>query len=144
MWGNWSTTVRRTRLTPSYANTANLASDTIINEPKYSSIAALHAVLNDYAATILHTPIDSAGLVEVRRGIAEREATRERLLEEGGDVSVTGTDYDQWMVTLNGTEGGTDPPITFVFNDSPNVTDVRLRARACTFLCFLTLAPTPF
>ena len=26
MWGNWSTTVRRTRLTPSYANSANLAS----------------------------------------------------------------------------------------------------------------------
>ena len=41
MWGNWSTTVRRTRLTPSYANSANLASDSIINEPKYSTIAAV-------------------------------------------------------------------------------------------------------
>ena len=34
MWGNWSTTVRRTRLTPSYANTANLASDSIVYNPK--------------------------------------------------------------------------------------------------------------
>jgi hypothetical protein len=57
MWGNWSTTVRRTRLTPSYANSANLASDSIIYDPKYSTIAALHHILVEYSPTILGTPI---------------------------------------------------------------------------------------
>ena len=45
MWGNWSTTVRRTRLTPSYANTANLASDSIVYNPKYQTIADLHLII---------------------------------------------------------------------------------------------------
>ena len=34
MWGNWSHTIRGTRLTPSYANGACLASDSTINNPK--------------------------------------------------------------------------------------------------------------
>ena len=57
MWGNWSTTVRRTRLTPSYANTANLASDSIIYDPKYTSISTLQKTLAAHAATILHSPL---------------------------------------------------------------------------------------
>ena len=57
MWGNWSTTVRRTRLTPSYANSANLASDSIKYEPKFSHLGALHTLLADNAATILNTPL---------------------------------------------------------------------------------------
>ena len=57
MWGNWSTTVRRTRLTPSYANSANLASDSIVYNPKYTTIAKLQHVLQQYTETILHTKV---------------------------------------------------------------------------------------
>ena len=53
MWGNWSSTVRRTRLTPSYANSANLASDSIVYDPKYTHLAALHNILSNYADAIL-------------------------------------------------------------------------------------------
>ena len=48
MWGNWSDTVRGTRLTPSYANSACLASDGVPNTAKYDTLAALNAVLNHH------------------------------------------------------------------------------------------------
>jgi hypothetical protein len=101
MWGNWSTTVRRTRLTPSYANSANLASDSIAYDPKFTTIGALHRVLARYAPTILHTPVPIGAF-------------------DGGSKP---TD-PQWAVTHNGT--ASDPPLTFVFNDAPNATRVTL------------------
>lgn len=58
-------------------------------EPKYSTIRALHAVLNAYAPTILRTPMPISA------------PTRQK----------------QWRVTLNGSAALGDPPITFVFND---------------------------
>lgn len=88
MWGNWSSTIRRTRLTPAYANSANLASDMTKNEPKYGTISRLHHVLNNYSSTILHTPLPIQ--IDTRR--------------------------QQWAVTHNGSS--TDHPITFVFNDA--------------------------
>jgi hypothetical protein len=103
MWGNWSTTIRRTRLTPSYANSANLASDSIVYNPKYQKIADLHFVLQSYASTILHTPVPIA-----RATIGN----------------------DQWHVTLNGTAG--DRAISFLFNDAVNATDVMLSGKKYT------------
>ena len=87
MWGNWSTTVRRTRLTPSYANSANLASDSIIYDPKFRTIGALQKILAAHAATILHTdlPIN----VSTHAGIR--------------------------TITLAGKAG--DPALSFYFND---------------------------
>jgi hypothetical protein len=101
MWGNWSSTVRRTRLTPSYANTANLASDSIIYDPKYSTIAGLHYVLQNYTATILHTPVP---------------------------IIRVATSPTTWHVTMNGTTG--DPTITFLFNDGPNATTLPFRSQS--------------
>jgi hypothetical protein len=100
MWGNWSTTIRRTRLTPSYANSANLASDSIINEPKYTTIGRLHRLVAQYAPTILHTPVSPNPISK----------------------SIVKPTKATWYVTLNGsssTEGTSDadPPITFAFND---------------------------
>ena len=97
MWGNWSTTIRRTRLTPSYANTANLASDSIIYDPKYSSIATLHKIIAEHASTILHTPLPIS--VTTMTG-------------SGGDTIR--------VVALSGSSG--DPPLTFYFNDDKNKT----------------------
>ena len=98
MWGNWSTTVRRTRLTPSYANTANLASDSIVYNPKYKTIAELHLIVAKYAATILHTPIAA--------------------LSSGGNRQ------SSYQVTLNGT--GSDPALTFAFNEGSNATTLSI------------------
>lgn len=95
MWGNWSTTVRRTRLTPSYANTANLASDSTIYDPKYTTIAALHHVLVNFTSTIMRTPVP---------------------------IVRTSFSPTTWGVTLNGTSG--DPPISFLFNDGVNTTTI--------------------
>ena len=96
MWGNWSTTVRRTRLTPSYANTANLASDSIVYNPKFETIAALHLIVAKYASTILHTPVSA--------------------LPSGN--------HGTYQVTLNGT--GSDEAITFAFNDGENATTMSI------------------
>jgi len=91
MWGNWSTTIRRTRLTPSYANSANLASDTIVYNPKYSKIADLHHVLAANVETILHTPAPMK------------------------QVKVAAPCPDVWSTTHTGTAG--DSAITFLVND---------------------------
>jgi len=96
MWGNWSTTVRRTRLTPSYANTANLASDSIIYDPKYTTLANLHILLQKYAETLLHTPI--------------------------AELTPPKKSTKPYFKTVKGTAG--DDALTFAFNDGLNASQL--------------------
>ena len=96
MWGNWSSTIRRTRLTPSYANSANLASDSIIYDPKYTTIAQLHKVLAAHAGTILATSLPIKTRIDKASGVR--------------------------YVTHNGT--GDQTPVSFYFNDGKHATQV--------------------
>ena len=76
---------------PRYANSANLASDTIVYNPKYSKIADLHHVLAANVETILHTPAPMK------------------------QVKVAAPCPDVWSTTHTGTAG--DSAITFLVND---------------------------
>jgi hypothetical protein len=110
MWGNWSDTIRGTRLTPSYANGACLASDSTINNPKYSSLAALNQLLQAYAETILHTrlPIAPSPLLVIEpRSLSITSTvgtwTSESSGGSGGSFTaatcVAGVPSQQWQLT---------------------------------------------
>lgn len=71
---------------------------------RYTTIAELHHIVDKYAATILHTPIDALAPDGVN---------------VAGEEVKAGTTY---QVTLNGTAG--DDPITFVVNEGDNTTTV--------------------
>jgi hypothetical protein len=120
MWGNWSTTVRRTRLTPSYANSANLASDSIIYNPKYDTIAGLHVVLLKYAASVLHTPLPIAQQKLLQATTTTTNSFQTDVVAAG--TTTIGNPPKQWFAELNGT--AEDPDIVALFNDDVNATTV--------------------
>lgn len=57
--GNWSDTNRGSHLTPSYANSAPMASDGSLNAAKNEKLSAFHHLALKHADTILGTPIDA-------------------------------------------------------------------------------------
>lgn len=67
-----------------------MASDSIINEPKYSVLGGFHTVALKYASTLLNNPLPMPVVAQ-----------------QGG-----------WSVTLTGHPGGSDPVVTFLFCDA--------------------------
>ena len=57
MYGNWSDTNRGSHLTPSYANSAPIASDGSLNRAKNAKLSAFHHIALEYAETLLTTPL---------------------------------------------------------------------------------------
>ena len=59
MIGNYSDTDRGSHLTPSYANSAPLASDGSVNAAKNKLLSSFHQLVLKHAETILGTPISA-------------------------------------------------------------------------------------
>jgi hypothetical protein len=124
MYGNWSDTNRGSRLTPSYANSAAIASDGSVNSAKNKLLSDFHHLALKHADTILGTPIEK--LNQTFLGNDPKCQQKCAPLCDG---------TCQWAVTMTGSGGsgggggggsGTNAaePISFLCNDDTSAASV--------------------
>jgi hypothetical protein len=134
MWGNWSNTNRGSRLTPSYANSAPMASDGSFNSAKHDVLSAFQVLALKHADTILGTPTKA-----LNQTVLNPSATCKNSCMPLCDSTC------QWQVDMLG-----DPmsetvqtPLSFLCNDALKAAsvkhdasgrDIKLEARSCKVL----------
>ena len=138
MWGNWSDTNRGSRLTPSYANSAPLASDGSLNAAKHTVLTNFHRLALKHADSIMGTKMQ-----DINQTVIGGDPTK---CKQSCMPWCDGT--CQWSVEMAGDTSsvatGTPPiPLAFLCNDdedaatvthATSATDVRLEGRSCKVL----------